>query len=221
MDLYSQKASNKIPQIILVVIQMVWISISILIYASVDQNAINNTTKLALMTLIILNIISFIRFMFAFFVFIKRKIPLEELFSVSIAFGIYYLGFLLLARNVSDNSKINVITGILFFIIGSLIHSISELQRHRWKSRPENKGKIFTLKLFSVSRHPNYFGDVLWVTGYAIVSGNIFSFIIPLLLFIFFTTYNIPMQEKHMKEKYKNEYVEYCKKVKSIIPHVL
>ena len=37
-----------------------------------------------------------------------------------------------------------------------------------FKRRPENKGKLFTGGLFAVSMHPNYFGDLLWVSGYAL-----------------------------------------------------
>jgi protein-S-isoprenylcysteine O-methyltransferase Ste14 len=151
----------------------------------------------------------------------KRNIPNEELLSVIMAFGIYYLGFFFLDYYTGLDSNIMIITGLFLFIIGSLVNLISENQRNQWKNNKENHGKIFDKGLFSISRHPNYFGDLVWVLGYATVSGSYWSFSFPVLLLIFFQFYNIPLQERHMLKKYGEQYTEYLKKVKGFIPFIL
>ena len=222
MDLYSNASSSRRPQLVLVLVQLLFISVPIylLVRMHIDLSTVS-TREIALLVLVTMNIITFVRFMFTLFVFIQREIPAEEIIAVSCAFVLYYVGYFLLAARGSFSSVILVIVGGLLFLTGSLLNSISEFQRKKWKEVPENRGKVFTGQLFGISRHPNYFGDLLWVLGYAVVSGNAWSLIIPLLLFGFFVFYNIPLQEKHMVEKYGVEFESYSKNVKSFIPYVL
>ena len=53
--------------------------------------------------------------------------------------------------------------GGLIWIAGFLWAAISDWQLQRFKARPGSKGKIMTEGLWRLSRHPNYFGEiVLW-----------------------------------------------------------
>jgi protein-S-isoprenylcysteine O-methyltransferase Ste14 len=58
------------------------------------------------------------------------------------------------------------------------------------------------------------------VTGYAIITGNIWSGIIPLFLFSFFAFYNAPKLDLHLKQKYGKHYDAYAKATKSLIPYI-
>jgi protein-S-isoprenylcysteine O-methyltransferase Ste14 len=68
--------------------------------------------------------------------------------------------------------------------------------------------------------HINYFGDLLWVTGYAIISRNAWALIIPTLLFCLFVFYNIPMLDAHLENKYKDQFMEYARTTKKFIPFI-
>ncbi len=109
---------------------------------------------------------------------------------------------------------------IALFIIGCILNSVGEILRNKWKKEPENKGKIYTQGFFKYSRHINYFGDILWVISYALITKNIWSVTIPLFLFIYFTFYNAPKLDKYLKEKYGNDYDYYAKKTKMLIPFI-
>jgi protein-S-isoprenylcysteine O-methyltransferase Ste14 len=70
------------------------------------------------------------------------------------------------------------------------------------------------------SRHINYFGDLVWVSAYALLTRNPWSIVIPMLLFVFFRLYNAPQLDRHLREKYP-EFAAYERTTKMIIPFVL
>ncbi len=60
--------------------------------------------------------------------------------------------------------------GVLLFILGFAFESISDAQLKRFKSLPENKGKIMDKGLWAYTRHPNYFGDfIIWISYFVIM----------------------------------------------------
>ena len=57
------------------------------------------------------------------------------------------------------------IAGVIMFVIGFLMESVSDIQKYRFRSRPENKGKVCDIGLFTWTRHPNYFGEIIMQFG--------------------------------------------------------
>ena len=154
------------------------------------------------------------------FFLLKRKIPWEESIGVPFAFAIYYIGYSLLV--LPSSAPLNWLDyfAIVIFIFGCTLNTGGEILRNRWKKNPLNKGKIYTKGFFKYSRHINYFGDILWVTAYAIITKNWYSAIIPLLLFCAFAFYNAPKLDKYLKTKYGKGYEEYARKTKMLIPFI-
>ena len=60
--------------------------------------------------------------------------------------------------------------GLLVFILGLSIEIIADYQKTVFRRKIENKDKFITTGLWSLSRHPNYFGEILLWTGIAIMS---------------------------------------------------
>ena len=168
----------------------------------------------------IFNLIVFFRILLTTFYLIKRKIPWEEAFSIPAAFALYYIGFAMLGyKSTFAISYLDVIA-ILIFLFGSFINSYSEILRDKWKKQPENKGKLYTTGLFNYSMHINYFGDLLWVMGYAIITRNWYSILIVAFLFTFFAFYNIPKLDSYLKEKYGESFTQYSQNTKKLIPFI-
>ena len=62
------------------------------------------------------------------------------------------------------------VLGAFTFIIGFLIEVVSDNQKTKFRSIPENKDKFITTGLWSYSRHPNYLGEITLWLGVALMS---------------------------------------------------
>ncbi len=56
--------------------------------------------------------------------------------------------------------------GTIFWITGFIFEAGGDWQLSRFKASSENKGKLLTTGLWSITRHPNYFGDALQWWGF-------------------------------------------------------
>ncbi len=55
--------------------------------------------------------------------------------------------------------------GIVSYMIGFIFEALGDLQLKRFKKDPKHKGAIMTKGLWSLTRHPNYFGDfMIWLS---------------------------------------------------------
>jgi protein-S-isoprenylcysteine O-methyltransferase Ste14 len=165
-------------------------------------------------------VVVYLRMTLTILYLLKRAITWEEAVSVALAFGLYYIVFSLLAGPVARPFGALGIIGIVLFLAGSAVNTLSELLRDRWKRDPANKGKLYTGGLFRYSMHINYFGDVVWVAGLAMITANPWSALVPFLLFCFFVFFNAPQLDTHLSAKYGAAFDEYRKHTKRIIPFI-
>lgn len=228
MDLYSTKG-NSLPQKLLIsVIELGLITLSAYIMFSAGANwftglpgfSVISETPTRRWIILIFSIITLARFAFMMFYLLKRKMPWSEVVSVPLAFSLYYVGFAILALPNHNAIGIWDIVGVGVFLFGSFLNTYSELQRHRFKKDPANKGKLFTAGLFTHSMHVNYLGDVLWVAGYAIIAGHLLGIAIVLLLLGFFMFANIPMLDRYLADRYGDAFVDYAASTKRLVPFV-
>ncbi|TNF40386.1 MAG: DUF1295 domain-containing protein, partial [Bacteroidetes bacterium] len=63
------------------------------------------------------------------------------------------------------------VLGIMVWIVGFTFEAGGDWQLKKFKSNPENKGKLLTSGFWKYTRHPNYFGDAAVWWGFAILSG--------------------------------------------------
>tara|TARA_B000000557_G_scaffold245693_1_gene228254 strand:- start:1187 stop:2041 length:855 start_codon:yes stop_codon:yes gene_type:complete len=119
--------------------------------------------------------------------------------------------------------------GLLVFIIGFLIEVIADNQKTAFRAVPENTNSFITTGLWSVSRHPNYFGEVTLWLGIAMMSlpylegvqywtliSPIFSFVL-----IYFVS-GVRMLEARANVKWgeNKEYLDYVKKTPIFFPKI-
>jgi steroid 5-alpha reductase family enzyme len=121
------------------------------------------------------------------------------------------------------------IVGALVWVIGFAIEALADAQKSRFNADPANKGKFIRTGLWSRSRHPNYFGEiVLWI-GVAIIAIPVLqgwqwvALISPLFVILLLTRVSgIPLLEKKADKKWggQAEYEEYKKNTPALIPRL-
>ena len=63
-------------------------------------------------------------------------------------------------NSVDDPSEMSVVDSIGAALagVGFLMEWVADVQKHRFRADPLNSGKVCNVGLWSVTRHPNYFG---------------------------------------------------------------
>lgn len=119
------------------------------------------------------------------------------------------------------------IFGFFVWLIGFLIEVIADNQKKKFKEDIKNKDQFISHGLWSWSRHPNYFGEIILWLGISIIAFPIFrgwdyiALISP--IFVYYLLVNvsgIPMLEKAADAKWgKDEnYIAYKNKTNILFP---
>ncbi len=121
------------------------------------------------------------------------------------------------------------IIGFLVWVFGFAFEVVADSQKSRFNADPANKGKFIQTGLWSRSRHPNYFGEiVLWV-GIAIIAIPVLqgwqwvAMISPLFVTLLLTRVSgIPLLEKKADKKWggQEDYEAYKKNTPVLIPRL-
>jgi len=83
----------------------------------------------------------------------------------------------LAAITSAENRDIDAffIIGAIVWITGFTFEVVADRQKSAFRANPENRDKFITSGLWSISRHPNYFGEILLWTGIAIIATPVLS----------------------------------------------
>ncbi len=154
------------------------------------------------------------------FVLLKRRFDWSELGGVALALLVYQVGFALLGTGATAPLGPADVLAVVLFVAGGVLNTGSELQRRAFKARPENRGRLYTGGLFRLARHVNYFGDTLWVAGWALATRNPWSAVAPVALAAGFVLAFIPSLSKHLEAHYGEQYEQWRRTTKALIPWV-
>jgi protein-S-isoprenylcysteine O-methyltransferase Ste14 len=170
--------------------------------------------------ILLMALVYFIRVQFTEYAFLKRKFGWGEGLTIALWLFIVYSTFSFTGGINNGSVGTTEYAGIALYVLGSSTNTISECLRCMWKKKPENKGLLYTGGLFKLSRHINYFGDVVLFLGFAMVTRSVWAYIIPAAMFVLFIFVNIPMLDKYLFNKYGDEYRDYAFRTKKFIPFV-
>ena len=119
------------------------------------------------------------------------------------------------------------LVGFLVWAFGFAIEVIADSQKSRFNANPDNKGKFIQTGLWSRSRHPNYFGEiVLWI-GVAVIAIPVLqgwqwiALISPVFVTLLLTRVSgVPLLEKKADKKWggQEDYESYKKRTPVLIP---
>ena len=112
--------------------------------------------------------------------------------------------------------------GVIIFLAGLSFETIGDWQLQKFKSNADNAGKLMTEGLWSLTRHPNYFGDATVWAGLTLIalesSYGYLTILSPLVMAYFLINISgKSLTEKHMDRKYP-EYAAYRARVSGFVP---
>ena len=119
--------------------------------------------------------------------------------------------------------------GLGLWMVGMGFEIISDVQKSQFKKDPANKGKFITTGLWSLSRHPNYFGEiVLWVGVFIAASPALrgwewVAVVSPLFIMLLLTRVSgVPLLEASADKRWGGtaEYEQYKATTPVLIPRL-
>jgi steroid 5-alpha reductase family enzyme len=134
-----------------------------------------------------------------------------------------------IANTTRRELDIFAVVGLLVWLLGFAFEVIADSQKSRFNADPANKGKFIRTGLWSRSRHPNYFGEIVLWLGVAIIAIPVLqgwqwvAMISPLFVALLLTRISgIPLLEKKSDTKWggQAEYEEYKKNTPVLIPRL-
>lgn len=99
--------------------------------------------------------------------------------------------------------------GFLIWVFGFAFEVIANSQKRKFSADPQNKGRFIQTGLWSRSRHPNYFGEIMLWLGIAIIALPVLqgwqwvALISPVFVTLLLTRVSgVPMLEKKADTKW-------------------
>lgn len=121
------------------------------------------------------------------------------------------------------------VVGIVVWALGMVIEIVADAQKSAFRADPRNKDEFIRTGLWSRSRHPNYFGEiVIWVgvfiTAAPVLAGwQWVAILSPLFVILLLTRVSgIPLLEARAEKKWgdRADYVEYRESTPALIPRL-
>jgi steroid 5-alpha reductase family enzyme len=114
------------------------------------------------------------------------------------------------------------IAGIGFWLVGFSFEVLGDWQLSRFRSNPDNRGKVLRSGLWRYSRHPNYFGDAVLWWGYGFLGASsslgLWPLLSPVLMtYLLLRVSGVVLLEKSLAGQ-KDGYREYQQTTSAFFP---
>jgi steroid 5-alpha reductase family enzyme len=153
----------------------------------------------------------------------------EKIYPITNLFGIHLIPTLVVYAQMINvyyilgNTTVNFvfIIGFIISLIAPLIQFIADKQMYDFRMENMGKQRTINVGLWRFSRHPNYFGELIfWIGIFVMYFANTKTFDInilyPISMILLFLFISIPMMEKKLSTR--AGYNEYKRQVSVLIP---
>lgn len=154
------------------------------------------------------------------------RFPIVSLFTV---FGLQGVVMLIVSLPILTGQTLEsatpldgtAIAGIVVWAIGFIFEAGGDWQLARFKSNPNNQGKVLNTGLWRFTRHPNYFGDfaIWWGTWLVALGGasGWWSAIGPAIMSVFLMKFSgVGLLERNLTKK--PGYADYISQTNAFFP---
>lgn len=121
------------------------------------------------------------------------------------------------------------VIGLMIWLVGFGIEALADAQKNRFRQDPANKGRFIRSGLWSRSRHPNYFGEIVIWVGVALIAlpvlrgWQLVTLISPVFVALLLTQVSgVPILERRADEKWggQEDYEDYKEKTPVLVPRL-
>ena len=131
------------------------------------------------------------------------------------------LDFIILQRGVFNLSAIRV-AGVALFLTGLCIYGGARLTLGRFFSEsirilPEHR--LVRTGPYGLVRHPIYLGEILIFLGIPIIFASLYGFVVELVL-VPMLLHRIGIEERILSRRFGQEYLEYVRRTKKLVPYI-
>jgi protein-S-isoprenylcysteine O-methyltransferase Ste14 len=141
--------------------------------------------------------------------------------TIDLGFFISFLLFIVQKSVIFQDNIISEIIGILIFLSGIIIRFISIISlksQFSYSVNILNNHKLINTGVYHMVRHPSYLGLILILSGISILMNNWICIIVMIVPNLIAIIYRIKIEESALIEKFGQEYIDYIKRTKCIIP---
>lgn len=133
----------------------------------------------------------------------------------------------MIINNSDSVTDLFFIIGVSIAIIGFIIEVVADMQKRKFRTNISNKGQFISSGLWSISRHPNYFGEMMiWVgmsfaTIPILIGWQFITLISPIfVIFLLTKVSGINLLEASANDKWgaDKNYQDYKDKTSVLIP---
>ena len=133
----------------------------------------------------------------------------------------------MIINNVEYHGDSYLYVGLILWIVGFSFEVIADEQKRRFRSKLSNKDNFISSGLWSISRHPNYFGEILlWIGMTVIAYPTLYgwqhiSLISPVFIYFLLTRISgVNLLENHAELKWgeDEDYKKYKRNTPVLIP---
>lgn len=220
LQFHSEKTPSTAPKVAIIVWYLVCVAGAALLTRSTGGQFDSSGNVERQIVLLACTVIFVARAALTLFAFVKRRVPWWEAAWGGGSIGLVL--FFLLRDGLKTPQPIGLadLLGIILYILGSYLGTASEYSRHLWKARPENLEHLYTAGLFRYCRHINYFGDLLLFAGLGILTRQVWTVIVPLVMALNFIFFIIPAHDAYLATRYGSEFDEYARRARKLFPFI-
>lgn len=133
----------------------------------------------------------------------------------------------MIINNSDSVTDLFFIIGFTIVIIGFIIEVVADMQKRKFRTNISNKGQFISSGLWSISRHPNYFGEMMiwvgmsFVTIPILIGWQFITLISPIfVIFLLTKVSGINLLEASANDKWgaDKNYQDYKDKTSVLIP---
>ena len=135
----------------------------------------------------------------------------------------------LIINNTNIFNDVFFYFGITIWCVGFLFEVVADEQKRRFRANERNKDRFIRTGLWSISRHPNYFGEILIWVGMGVIAfptlqgWQYVTLISPIFIYFLLTRISgVNLLEDRAEKKWggNGDYEKYKKEVPVLFPYL-